>query len=117
MLLGGLWHGANWTFVVWGAYHGLLLAFERWLGKQSLYHRLPRPVRSGITFVLVLFSWVLFRAATLERGGRLSRRHVRHCAAPAAGSLSAGRLIYTHGSADPHGACARSWSFWPRAGL
>jgi len=65
MLLGGLWHGANWTFVMWGAYHGLLLAGERWLGKQSVYHRLPRPLRVGITFVLVLFAWVLFRSETL----------------------------------------------------
>jgi alginate O-acetyltransferase complex protein AlgI len=62
MLLGGLWHGANWTFVIWGAYHGSLLAFERWRGKRSFYERLPRKVRVGFTFVLVLFSWVLFRA-------------------------------------------------------
>jgi alginate O-acetyltransferase complex protein AlgI len=65
MLLGGLWHGANWTFIAWGAYHGLLLAGERWLGKQSVYHRLPRPVRVGITFVLVLVSWVFFRSENL----------------------------------------------------
>jgi alginate O-acetyltransferase complex protein AlgI len=65
MLLGGLWHGANWTFVAWGTYHGLLLAFERWLGKRSLYHRWPRPLRIGLTFVLVLFSWVLFRSENL----------------------------------------------------
>ncbi len=66
MLLGGLWHGANWTFVAWGAYHGTWLAFERFLGKQSLYRRLPRLVRVGLTFVLVLFSWVLFRSATFD---------------------------------------------------
>ena len=65
MLLGGLWHGAAWNFVVWGAYHGVLLAFERWLGKRSPYHRLPRAARVAVTFVLVLFSWVLFRAETL----------------------------------------------------
>ena len=65
MLLGGLWHGANWTFLAWGAYHGVLLAWERWLGKQGIYHRLPHPLRVGITFVLVLFSWVLFRAESL----------------------------------------------------
>jgi len=65
MLLGGLWHGAKWTFVVWGAYHGLLLAYERWRGKQSLYHALPRSVRIGLTFVLMLLSWVLFRAESL----------------------------------------------------
>jgi alginate O-acetyltransferase complex protein AlgI len=62
MLLGGLWHGASWTFVVWGAYHGTLLAWERWLGKHSVYDRLPRPARIAVTFVLVLFSWVLFRS-------------------------------------------------------
>lgn len=62
MLLGGLWHGANWTFVLWGAYHGGLLAYERWRGKESLYSWFPRPCRISITFVLVLFSWVLFRA-------------------------------------------------------
>ncbi len=64
MLLGGLWHGANWTFVAWGGFHGCLLAWERWMGKESLYAKLPRPVRVGFTFVLVLFSWVLFRSET-----------------------------------------------------
>jgi alginate O-acetyltransferase complex protein AlgI len=57
-----LWHGANWTFVAWGAFHGVLLAFERWLGKKPLYARFPRPIRMLITFVLILFSWVLFRS-------------------------------------------------------
>ena len=65
MLLGGLWHGAKWNFVVWGAYHGLLLAGERWRGKQSAYRGLPRPLRIACTFVLMLFSWVLFRADSL----------------------------------------------------
>lgn len=64
MLLGGLWHGASWTFVIWGAYHGALLAWERWMGKESLYARMPRPVRILSTFILVLFSWVLFRSET-----------------------------------------------------
>jgi alginate O-acetyltransferase complex protein AlgI len=66
MLLGGLWHGANWTFVAWGAYHGFLLALERLRGKRSAFERWPRPVRVGVTFVLVLFSWVLFRSANLH---------------------------------------------------
>jgi alginate O-acetyltransferase complex protein AlgI len=46
-------------------YHGLLLAYERWRGKQSAYQQLPRVVRIGITFLLMLFSWVLFRAEDL----------------------------------------------------
>jgi alginate O-acetyltransferase complex protein AlgI len=66
MLLGGLWHGANWTFIVWGAYHGILLALERCRGKLSVYERLPRPLRIGATLVLVLFSWVLFRSPSLH---------------------------------------------------
>jgi alginate O-acetyltransferase complex protein AlgI len=65
MLLGGLWHGAKWNFVVWGAYHGLFLGYERWRGKQSIYQTFPRPVRIGFTFLLMLFSWVLFRAENL----------------------------------------------------
>jgi alginate O-acetyltransferase complex protein AlgI len=66
MLLGGLWHGASWTFVAWGAYHGLLLAYERYRGKRSLYEQLPHIVRVGVTFILVLFSWVLFRSASFH---------------------------------------------------
>jgi len=42
MLLGGLWHGASWNFVVWGAIHGAMLAFERYQGKDSFYRALPR---------------------------------------------------------------------------
>jgi alginate O-acetyltransferase complex protein AlgI len=62
MLLGGLWHGAKWTFVAWGAFHGLLLALERWNGKRSFYSALPKPGRIAATFLLMLFSWVLFRS-------------------------------------------------------
>ncbi len=65
MLLGGLWHGAKWNFIVWGAYHGLLLGFERWRGKQSVYEAWPRGLRIALTFLLMLFSWVLFRASNL----------------------------------------------------
>jgi len=66
MLLGGLWHGANWTFIVWGAYHGCLLIAERLAGRNPLYQRLPHVARVGLTFVLVLFSWVWFRAENLS---------------------------------------------------
>jgi alginate O-acetyltransferase complex protein AlgI len=70
MLLGGLWHGASWNFVVWGGLHGSLLAFERAQGKQAPYLRLPRPLRIGATFVVVLITWVFFRAADLPSAGR-----------------------------------------------
>jgi len=65
MLLGGLWHGANWTFIAWGAYQGFWLVFERLTGKQALYAKTPVFVQILITFVLALFGWVLFRAGTL----------------------------------------------------
>lgn len=65
MVLGGLWHGAAWTFVIWGGLHGTLLALERARGKTALYDRLPRPVRVGATFVLVSIGWVFFRADDL----------------------------------------------------
>jgi alginate O-acetyltransferase complex protein AlgI len=66
MLLGGLWHGAKWTFVCWGAYHGLWLMWERWRGKRSLWGRAPGGFRVGLTFVVMLISWVLFRAESME---------------------------------------------------
>ena len=65
MLLGGLWHGAAWNFVIWGGMHAALLMAERVAGKRSLYHRLPRPGRIAVTFVILLFTWVFFRADSL----------------------------------------------------
>jgi alginate O-acetyltransferase complex protein AlgI len=65
MVLGGLWHGASWNFVIWGAIHGSLLAFERFQGKDSAYRRLPRALRIGVTFACVCLGWVFFRADTL----------------------------------------------------
>ena len=63
MLIGGLWHGAAWNFVIWGGAHGLLLAAERLRGKAALYGRLPAPVRVVTTFGIVLVTWVFFRAS------------------------------------------------------
>ncbi len=65
MVIGGLWHGAKWNFIVWGAFHGLLLALERWRDKRSFYDFLPRGGRIAVTFLLMLLSWVLFRADNL----------------------------------------------------
>ena len=86
MLLGGLWHGANWTFVVWGAYHGSLLAFERWRGKTAPYDWLPRGARVAFTFVLVLISWVLFRSPTITAA-------IHYLGAMAGANSSAGPAI------------------------
>jgi alginate O-acetyltransferase complex protein AlgI len=66
MLLGGLWHGANWTFLAWGGLHGLYLAIERAFGvKPDVQHEgLARIVRQVWTFHLVCFAWVFFRMQT-----------------------------------------------------
>ncbi len=77
-LLSGLWHGAKWTFVVWGAYHGILI----------LLSRLPLPRFSAafrilITFHLMVIGWVLFRANTLVDAGYV----LLHVVAPQKGDL------------------------------
>ncbi len=57
--LTGLWHGASWNFVLWGAYFGVLLVFERLL-LSRLLERLPRLMRHSYTLLAVLVSWVIF---------------------------------------------------------
>jgi alginate O-acetyltransferase complex protein AlgI len=67
MLLGGLWHGASWNFVIWGGYHGALLGLERVAGRKRFLQQpglVLYPVRAAITFVLVIIGWVFFRART-----------------------------------------------------
>ncbi len=66
MLLGGLWHGAAWNYVIWGGFHGVLLAAERAGGGEAATARYPRAPRIAVTFLLVLVSWVFFRAADLS---------------------------------------------------
>jgi D-alanyl-lipoteichoic acid acyltransferase DltB (MBOAT superfamily) len=74
MLLGGLWHGAGWTFIVWGALHGgYLVVNHTWrsLGKKELHEALDanplaRQVSTLVTFLAVLVGWVFFRAAGFE---------------------------------------------------
>jgi alginate O-acetyltransferase complex protein AlgI len=70
-LLTGAWHGANWTFVAWGAYHGSLLVLERVTGRAEA--RAPGAVasRRALTFVLVMVGWVLFRAHDLPDAGQI----------------------------------------------
>ncbi|MDX2171407.1 MAG: MBOAT family protein [Deltaproteobacteria bacterium] len=67
MLLGGLWHGAGWTFVLWGGWHGVLLGLERQGRRRGL--ALPGPLAWGLTFTAVTVGLVLFRAPSLQRAG------------------------------------------------
>ncbi len=68
-LLVGLWHGAAWTMVLWGAYHGLLLSIERLTNQRaSGSDRVSwKPIRRLVVALLVLFGWVLFRAQDLDQ--------------------------------------------------
>lgn len=67
MTLAGLWHGARWTFVIWGCYHGILLAIDQFSSRK--FKRLPKSIYSLATFLLVLFGWVIFRSPDLTTAG------------------------------------------------
>ncbi|MGE0641531.1 MAG: MBOAT family protein [Thermoanaerobaculia bacterium] len=96
MLLGGLWHGASWNFVVWGGFHGSLLALERAVGVPRLYGWMPRPLRVAFTFGLVLVSWVFFRAADLPQALRYLGRMF------GAGSAAAGAPLLSGLTFSPY---------------
>jgi alginate O-acetyltransferase complex protein AlgI len=65
MLLGGLWHGASWTFVLWGGIHGAGLSAERWARERNGGLRVPSWVAWLVTFNVVCIAWVFFRAPDL----------------------------------------------------
>jgi alginate O-acetyltransferase complex protein AlgI len=65
MVLGGLWHGANWTFILWGAWHGICLAIERALGAKSKATVWPALIAWPLTMTLVMIGWVMFRATSV----------------------------------------------------
>jgi alginate O-acetyltransferase complex protein AlgI len=64
MLIGGIWHGAAWTFILWGLYNGVWLALERLLRRRQPVSGWRVPVATAATFVGVCIGWVLFRAPT-----------------------------------------------------
>ncbi len=123
MLLGGLWHGAAWNFLIWGGIHGVMLAIERACGKDSLYRRLPRVLKTAITFVILLFTWVFFRASDLPAA-------LRYCgsmlglADPQQGAEMIGDLIYQPyylltfaAAAMVTWGCPQTWDFTRRIGI
>ena len=64
-LISGLWHGASWTFVLWGLFHGLFLIFDR-LFMLNLLKKAGRFPSILLTFLVVVLGWVLFRAETVS---------------------------------------------------
>ena len=127
MVLGGLWHGASWNFIIWGAIHGGMLAFERLFGKDSAYARLPGPVKTAITFVIVLFTWVFFRAKDLPAALAYCQTMLGLGGPPKAGSDLLAGLVYRPyfvvsflTAAVVVWACPQTWDFtrrltWPKA--
>ena len=89
MLLGGFWHGAQWTFVAWGAFHGLALGLERMAGQRPVWSRLPRALRVATTYLLVLFSWVLFRAEDMGAAASYFGALFAGAGSPSAGAVLA----------------------------
>jgi alginate O-acetyltransferase complex protein AlgI len=72
-LLCGLWHGAAWTFVLWGAYYGLLLVIER-LGFEQLLRKAPALLQHAYALLAIAVGWVLFRSNTMDQAaGMLGR--------------------------------------------
>lgn len=71
MVLGGLWHGASWTFLLWGVMQGTALAAERLfrLGEKKRAGLFPRALQFTATFLFTVVSWVVFRAASLSEIG------------------------------------------------
>jgi alginate O-acetyltransferase complex protein AlgI len=63
MILGGLWHGASWTFALWGAYHGALLIFYHRF--KGLWDRLNARLATALTLALVCMGWVIFKSRNL----------------------------------------------------
>ena len=69
-LASGLWHGAAWTYVAWGAYNGVFLVLERLFLLRWL-DRMPRVAANGVTFVVTMAGWLVFRAASMRQAGSM----------------------------------------------
>ena len=67
MFLGGLWHGAQWTFIAWGINHGSFLVIERLFRNSSIFRNIPNLIKASFTFTVVLLAWVFFRAENFDR--------------------------------------------------
>lgn len=66
-IVSGIWHGANWTFIVWGCIHGICQIIEKMLGQQKCnYGCIGKSVKIVITFLIVNFAWIFFRMPTLN---------------------------------------------------
>ena len=96
--LTGLWHGAGWTFIVWGLFYGVLLIFEKYVLNKL---KIPKAVRWVLTMLAVIIGWVIFSADDLQGAGRMlaSMSGIPAIIAavrgdPGAGALFSGNALY-----------------------
>ncbi len=132
MLLGGLWHGAAWTFVAWGAFHGLIIIATHQLGNSSAFAGFAQSqqffnklLKWIITFYLVLIGWVLFRATGMDSAWQIITQMHTFSGLPEPGSksliifgLTVGALFFMHFIDyfvlnKTQQWMARWWLFWP----
>jgi alginate O-acetyltransferase complex protein AlgI len=73
-LISGFWHGAAWTFIVWGAYYGFFLTLEKMCERRGWNLPVPAVVKQLLTFVIILNAWVLFRSDSLDYAMRMLGR-------------------------------------------
>ena len=85
-LVCGLWHGASWNFVIWGALHGACLVIER-IGWHTYLHRLWTPLQHCYTLLLVMIGWVFFRSESLN--------HAIHYLSNMFGIVQSDRVTYS----------------------
>jgi alginate O-acetyltransferase complex protein AlgI len=120
MLLGGLWHGANWTFVFWGIYHGMLLVFYR--VTQNRFDRLPKLLRQALTFYAVMLGFIVFRCTGFRMAGTvLARMFTPHGGALPTGVISLvlallAAAYWAHIGPNPF-EMHHDWRGWRLAGL
>lgn len=74
-LVSGIWHGANWTFIVWGCMHGICQIIEKMLGQQKCkYGWVGKTIKIAVTFLIVNFAWIFFRMHTLTDACKVIKR-------------------------------------------
>ena len=116
MVIGGVWHGATWNFLIWGGLHGLGLAacrgWQVWRGKNTWQHPASRILATFWTVQFVCLGWVFFRAATLEGALEILRRigSLTASAANLGGSVALIAAIAVAGHYAP-----KAWLDWTEA--
>ena len=107
--LTGLWHGASWTFVLWGLYYGVLICLEKLL--QLDKRRMPVLLRHGLCLVLVMLGWVFFRS---ETAGQAVLYLGRLVGVGVSGGVDAAALLYLHDDLPLLLLAALGATPWPR---